>query len=54
MKKYLLLCLVAGSAILAPVLTYANTSKLPPNIECALTHTLQDCILPYIIPPTNP
>lgn len=54
MKKCLLLCLLAGSAILAPVLTYANTpSELSSGPICFTTPTGEYCVMPPqpFIPP---
>ncbi|WP_145957452.1 hypothetical protein [Xenorhabdus hominickii] len=48
MKKFILLCLLAGSAILAPVLTYADSPSAPSSGPvCVLTSTGEHCVMPF-------
>ncbi|PHM29454.1 conserved exported hypothetical protein [Xenorhabdus innexi] len=55
MKKYLLLGLLASSAILTPMLTYANTAATSfPNPVCILEPTDIQCIIPPVIPVLPP
>ncbi|BET97651.1 hypothetical protein [Xenorhabdus taiwanensis] len=55
MKKFILPCLLAGTTLLASMLTYANASGAlsdDPQVTCAISaylpqtpeHTLPDCI----------
>ncbi len=60
MKKYLLLCLVAGSTIFASVLTYANATSTTralsnPHQECTPPSEAAYCIVPMIpvVPPSK-
>ncbi|WP_143707519.1 MULTISPECIES: hypothetical protein [Xenorhabdus] len=56
MKKYALLCLLAGSAIL-PLQTYADTPVISPSdplyLICVLIPTLPWCDVVPIIPPAT-